>query len=82
MKRKSMRPALFVLLALVLSAPTLAGVAAGTAQATTAGEQLAGAVVLAWLAVSTVGRLVDGYQASLANRERRGERTSGSSTPR
>lgn len=74
MKHKSMRPAIFVLIALVLSAPTLASVAGGTDPAVGAGEHLAAAVLVSWGAVSVVGHLVDSYRAAALRREQRHSR--------
>lgn len=69
MKNPSMRPAIFVLVALVLSAPTLLAVAGGTTTAVNAGEHLAGAVLVAWAAVSAVAHLLDGYRAMALRRD-------------
>ena len=68
MKHKSMRPAIFVLLTLALSAPTLLNILAGADSATNAGVHLAAAILLSWGAVGTVGHLVDGYRASAHRR--------------
>jgi len=70
-KQKAARPAVLVLLALLLSAPTLANVLAGSEGATDAGEHLAGAVIVAWVAVAFVGHMIDNYRASSL---KRGER--------
>lgn len=68
MKSQSTRPAIFVLLAVVLSAPTLVNVISGNDSATSAGFYLAAAIILAWAAVSGVGQLVDNYRAHAAHR--------------
>jgi hypothetical protein len=68
-KRKSMRPAIFILIALALSAPTLMAVVSGSAPALSTGEHVGAAIVVARMAVSTVGYLVDSYRAhALAQR--------------
>jgi hypothetical protein len=63
MKSKSMRPAIFLLMALALSASTLLNVASGSEAALDAGEHMGAAIVISWLAVGTVGHLVDRYRA-------------------
>jgi hypothetical protein len=67
-KQKTVRPALLVLIALLLSAPTLANVLAGSEAMTDAGEHLAGAVIVAWLAVAVVGHMIDSYRTSSFHR--------------
>jgi hypothetical protein len=69
MTAPSLRPAIFVLLALAFSAPTLMAVANGTATAVGAGERLVASVLVSWAAVSIIGRLVDGYRLSVLRRE-------------
>jgi hypothetical protein len=64
----STRPAVFVLLVLALSAPTLGNVIGGRDSGVAAGEHFAGAIVVSWVAVSLVSHLVDGYRAALARR--------------
>jgi len=68
MKNASMRPAIFLLLTLVLSAPTLMNIVSGADSATGAGVHLAAAILVAWVAVSIVGHLVDSYRSSVARR--------------
>lgn len=63
-KHRSARPALLVLLALVLSAPTLSNMLAGSDSTVDAGIHLAGAVIVAWVAVAFVGYLFDGYRTA------------------
>jgi hypothetical protein len=63
MKHKSMRPAIFLLLALALSASTLMNVVNGSEAAMGAGEHIGAAILFSWLAVGTVGYTVDRYRA-------------------
>ncbi len=63
MKSKSMRPAIFLLMAVALSASTLFNVASGSESALDAGERIGAAILISWLAVGTVGHLVDRYRA-------------------
>jgi hypothetical protein len=70
LKHKSMRPAIFVLLTLALSAPTLLNVLAGADSATNAGVHLGAAILVAWAAVGIVGHLVDSYRAAAHRRAR------------
>lgn len=67
MKNPTMRPAIFVLLALALAAPTLGNIMSGSDSAVTAGEHLAAAVVVSWVAVRLVGHLLDNYRSSSSN---------------
>jgi hypothetical protein len=69
MKQSSLRPAIFILLALALSAPTLANILSGADSAVGAGEHLGAAIVVSWAAVSLVGYLVDMYRVATARRE-------------
>ena len=71
MKHATMRPAVFVLLALALSAPTLGNILSGSDSAVTAGEHLAAAVVISWVAVRLVGHLLDNYRSSSDNHQAR-----------
>lgn len=68
MKNPTMRPAIFLLMTLALSAPTLMNIVSGADSATSAGAHLAAAILVAWAAVSVVGHLVDSYRASVARR--------------
>jgi hypothetical protein len=68
MKTPSVRPAILVLIALALSAPTLAAIARGNEPAIAAGEHIGGAIVVSWFAVSVVGYLVDSYRAASGRR--------------
>ena len=68
MKSPSLRPAIFLLLALALSAPTLFNVAEGSDSALNAGIHLVAAILVARLSVLMVGYLVDSYQANAARR--------------
>jgi Ca2+/Na+ antiporter len=70
MKHKSMRPALFLLLALLLSASTLIAVVNGTEPALEVGEHIGAAILISWLAVGTVGYTVDRYRAHALMRSR------------
>ncbi len=63
MKRKSMRPAIFLLLTLALSASTLLNVVNGSEAALATGEHIGAAILISWLAVGTVGYTVDRYRA-------------------
>jgi hypothetical protein len=63
MKHKSMRPAIFLLMTLALSASTLLNIANGSEPAIGAGEHIGAAILISWLAVGTVGHLVDRYRA-------------------
>jgi hypothetical protein len=66
-----MRPAVFILLTLALSAPTLANVLTGSDSALNAGEHLTAAIVISWFGVGVVGYLIDSYRAAVAQREDR-----------
>ena len=68
-KRKSLRPALFILLVLALSASTLANVLKGSDSAVAAGEHLGAAILISWLAVGVVGYLVDSYRVAVMRRD-------------
>lgn len=68
MKHKSIRPAFFIILVLALSAPTLANIAQGSDSALAAGEHLAAAILVSWLAVALVGSVVDNYRAAVLRR--------------
>jgi hypothetical protein len=68
MKTPSIRPAILVLMALALSAPTIANVAGGNEPAVAAGEHIAGAIVVSWIAVGVVGYLVDSYRSAALRR--------------
>jgi hypothetical protein len=70
-KRTSMRPAIFILLTLALSAPTLANVLGGADSAIDAGLHLAAAILVAWAAVGFVGYLVDNYRSATLRRAQR-----------
>jgi len=63
-KHRSARPGLLVLLALVLSAPTLSNMLAGRDSTVDAGIHLAGAVIVSWVAVAFVGYLFDSYRTA------------------
>jgi len=67
-KHPSMRPAVFILLTLALSTPTLANIVGGSESAMGAGERLGAAILVSWAAVSVVGHLVDKYRVSVARR--------------
>lgn len=71
MKRTSMRPAIFVLLTLALSAPTLANVLDGADSAVNAGTHLGAAILVSWAAVGIVGYLVDNYRSATLRRAQR-----------
>ncbi len=71
MKNPTMRPAVFVLLALALSAPTLGNILNGSDSTDTAGGHLAAAVLISWVAVRLVGHLLDNYRASSDNHQAR-----------
>jgi hypothetical protein len=58
-----MRPAIFLLMALALSASTLLNVVSGSEPATGAGEHIGAAILISWLAVGTVGYTIDRYRA-------------------
>ena len=68
MKTPSIRPAILVLMALALSAPTIANVAGGNEPAMAAGEHIGGAIVVSWFAVGVVGHLVDSYRSAAVRR--------------
>lgn len=68
MKAASMRPAIFVLLALALSAPTLANILGGRDSAMNAGVHLTAAILVSWVAVAVVGHLVDSYRSAAMRR--------------
>jgi hypothetical protein len=68
MKTPSIRPAILVLIALALSAPTISSVAAGNEPAIPAGEHIGGAILVSWFAVGVVGYLVDNYRSAAARR--------------
>jgi hypothetical protein len=68
MKQTSMRPAIFLLLALVLSAPTLLNIVAGSESAMATLVHLGGAILVARIAVQVVSHLVDSYRLSAARR--------------
>jgi len=68
MKNPALRPAVFVLLALALSAPTLANILAGNESALGAGLHLGTAILVSWAAVGVVGHLVDSYRAAAFRR--------------
>ena len=68
MKAPSIRPAILVLLALCLSAPTISNIAGGNESAMAAGEHIGGAILLSWGAVSVVGYLVDSYRHAALRR--------------
>lgn len=59
-----MRPAIFILLLLVLSTPTLANILNGSDSALNAGVHLGAATLVAWFAVGLVAHLVDNYRAA------------------
>jgi hypothetical protein len=63
-----MRPAIFVLLALVLSASTLANIVHGADSAAGAGLHLGAAILISWVAVGTVSHVVTGYRAAALRR--------------
>jgi hypothetical protein len=69
MKSSSMRPALFILLALGLSASTIGNVIGGSDSAVGAGEHLGAAILISWFAVGVVGHLVDNYRNTVFRRE-------------
>ncbi|HET9060854.1 MAG TPA: hypothetical protein VFN61_13115 [Acidimicrobiales bacterium] len=81
MTAPSLRPAIFVLLALAFSAPTLLAVATGTTTALSAGEHLVASVLVSWAAVGIVGRLIDSYRVSVLRREERHHRHRPHSAP-
>ncbi|MGD0808195.1 MAG: hypothetical protein ABSA91_00585 [Acidimicrobiales bacterium] len=68
MKTPSIRPAILVLMALALSAPTISNVASGNDSAVAAGEHVGGAIVVSWFAVGLVGYLVDSYRSAAVRR--------------
>jgi hypothetical protein len=68
MKAPSLRPAIFLLLTLALSATTLLNIADGSESALDAGIHLVAAILIARLSVLMVGHLVDSYQANAAGR--------------
>jgi hypothetical protein len=65
MKNPNARPAFFILLTLVLSASTLANIMNGSDSAVSAGEHLAAAIVISWVAVRLVSYVVDTYRGSV-----------------
>lgn len=69
MKSPSIRPAILVLMALALSAPTISNIASGNEPAVAAGEHIGAAIVVSWLAVALVGYLVDSYRVAAARRQ-------------
>jgi membrane protease YdiL (CAAX protease family) len=71
MRSPSIRPALLVLIALALAAPTLVNLTEGAISAASAGEHLAGAIIVAWVGVSIVGHMVDSYRAAVIRRQHR-----------
>jgi uncharacterized membrane protein len=71
MKPKSMRPAIFLLMTLALSASTLLNIVSGSEPAMGAGEHLGAAILISWLAVGTVGYTVDRYRAHALVQARR-----------
>lgn len=68
MKPNSMRPAIFLLLAVALAAPTLVNITEGSDSALDAGIHLVAAVLVARFSVLMVGHLVDTYQTSAMHR--------------
>jgi hypothetical protein len=68
MKNPSVRPAILVLMALALSAPTISNIASGNEPAMAAGEHIGAAIVVSWLAVSLVGYLIDSYRHAALRR--------------
>jgi hypothetical protein len=68
MKTPSIRPAILVLIALALSAPTISNVAGGNEPAMAAGEHIGGAILVSWFAVGVVGYLVDSYRSAAVRR--------------
>ena len=68
MKNPSLRPAIFLLLALGLSAPTLWNVLLGQCSAMSAGVHLVAAIAVARFSVLGVGRLIDNYRANVLSR--------------
>ena len=69
-----MRPAIFVLLTLALSAPTLANILAGNESAVGAGLHLGAAILVSWAAVGVVGHLLDNYRSAARRRGQQGQR--------
>ena len=70
MRSPSLRPALLVLLALALAAPTLVNIVDGAISTTSAGIHLVGAIAVAWVAVGIVSHLVNSYRAAVLRRHR------------
>jgi hypothetical protein len=68
MKTPSIRPAILVLMALALSAPTISNIAGGNEPAIATGEHIGGAIVVSWFAVGVVGYLVDSYRSAALRR--------------
>lgn len=68
MKSPSIRPAILVLLALALSAPTIANIFSGNEPAIAAGEHVGAAILVSWFAVRLVGYLVDTYREAAVRR--------------
>jgi tellurite resistance protein TehA-like permease len=68
-----MRPAIFILLALALSGPTLVNIISGADSAVAAGEHLGAAILVSWVAVRLVGYLVDMYRATITRRQQEGQ---------
>jgi hypothetical protein len=66
-----MRPAIFILLTLALSAPTLANVLDGADSAIDAGLHLGAAILVSWAGVGLVGYLVDNYRSAALRRAQR-----------
>ncbi|MGC8626011.1 MAG: hypothetical protein ACP5VR_00405 [Acidimicrobiales bacterium] len=77
MQAKTVKPALFVFLSVVLSAPTLANILAGSVSAVSAGAHLVGAILISWAAVGTLSYLVSTYRASVAHQQHQQERHDG-----
>ncbi|HTW08854.1 MAG TPA: hypothetical protein VME46_15165 [Acidimicrobiales bacterium] len=67
-KPASLRPAGFILLTLVLAAPTLANILQGADSAMSAGVHLGAAILVSWVAMGIVGYLVDSYRLAVARR--------------
>ena len=64
----SVKPAVFVLLTLWLSAPTIGNILKGAVSAVGAGEHIGAAIIISWLAVSLVGHIIDSYRAAVFRR--------------
>jgi hypothetical protein len=69
-KSHSAKPAIFVVLVLVLSSPTLRDILAGSVTATSAAAHLGLAIMVAWAAVSLLSAVISNYAAVSAARER------------